>query len=87
MGVAALGLEVEDLLLLLLDLGLHAPLLMKHGAALLIELHAQSGEVIWRHTNTINLHSQRHSRTTFAHGRHIRERTDLIFDGVRDDHG
>ena len=46
-GVAALGLEVKDLLLLLLDLSLHAPLLGEHLAALLIELHAQSGEVIW----------------------------------------
>jgi len=48
-GLTGLHLQVVDLHVLLLDLVLHVELLTEHGAALLIELLAESGEVILAH--------------------------------------
>ena len=48
-GLAGLHLQVVDLHVLLLDLVLHVELLTEHGAALLVELLAEDGEVILAH--------------------------------------
>ena len=45
--VHALGLQVVQLRVPLLDLGLHVELLREHGAGLLVQLQAEGGQVVW----------------------------------------